>query len=237
MIVIAHRGNNKEALENSKKAFDLSYECKANRIEFDIWTAKDGTFIVNHDNDLMFSCLTDQKISELTYDQLKKIKQKDGQNLLTLEDVLKFYLNKIELNIEIKFEQIDAIEDFLAVLKPYKKDSSKIVISSFHTKILSRLKNLDDSYAYALLVEESNELNNSYTFMKEHHFSIFHPYFKLIDKDLMETSKANGWKVYPYTGMIDEDKHKEQIWLNLRKHKIDGLCTNYPRELKTWLGQ
>ena len=52
MIVIAHRGANRKALENSFEAFNLAIKDGADRLELDIHLSKDKQLFVMHDEDL-----------------------------------------------------------------------------------------------------------------------------------------------------------------------------------------
>ena len=52
MLVIAHRGANKEAPENSWSAFEKAIEGGSDRIELDAQMTRDGIPVVIHDSSL-----------------------------------------------------------------------------------------------------------------------------------------------------------------------------------------
>ena len=51
VLLIAHRGANRVAPENTLKAFSKAIEFGADYIEFDIHRSKDGEIVVMHDAD------------------------------------------------------------------------------------------------------------------------------------------------------------------------------------------
>ena len=64
MLVIAHRGNNREAPENSREAFQKSVSCGAHRIELDLQWTRDQKIVVFHDDNLKSLTGKKQKISD-----------------------------------------------------------------------------------------------------------------------------------------------------------------------------
>ncbi len=106
-IAIAHRGlhdNTSDAPENSmaafKKAVDAGYG-----IELDVRLTRDGIPVVFHDEDLKRASGGIEKISDLTYEQLKKYKLFSSQETIPLfEDILTMIDGKVPLIIEIKAE-------------------------------------------------------------------------------------------------------------------------------------
>ncbi len=53
MLVIAHRGANKEALENSWTAFAKAIDAGATRIELDVQLSRDGHAVIMHDDHML----------------------------------------------------------------------------------------------------------------------------------------------------------------------------------------
>lgn len=237
LIVIAHRGANKEALENTISSFKIAVELNIQRIELDIHATKDGVFVINHDQNLQKTCHQNINISEVSYLKLKTVPFINGDKILKLEGFLDNFIQNIEVNIEIKFEDPTWIESLIQMLGKYKKFHNKIVISSFHYNILENLSAKNLPYSIALLGEYSEKINEYYDFLETNKINIFHPYYKLVSEKMMAYCNDQNWQVYPYTGMEDEDLDREKTWNHLKNLNIMGLCTNYPRELKKWLNQ
>ena len=71
-------------------------------------------------------------------------------------------------------------------------------------------------------------------FMQKHGIRIYHPEAKLLTPDMMRITKKYGIQVVPWVGLRDE-MNREQLWSYLMTVGADGLCTNYPRQMKLWL--
>ena len=102
MQVIAHRGANREALENSWSAFELAVDGGALRIELDVQLTADGHAAVMHDDDFSRTAERPGRLSALTRAQVAKIKLRNGEAIPFLDEVVAKLLPRIELNIEIK---------------------------------------------------------------------------------------------------------------------------------------
>lgn len=72
-LIIGHRGDSRNAPENSLAAFRMALDKGADGLEFDVQLAKDGVPVVIHDADLRRTGLREEKVSELTSKQLAKI--------------------------------------------------------------------------------------------------------------------------------------------------------------------
>ena len=72
--------------------------------------------------------------------------------------------------------------------------------------------------------------------MKELDLKIIHPDAMDVDETMMTLAKEQSWQVFPWFSIKDESA-KEVLWERLYNLGIDGLCTNYPRELSEWLSK
>lgn len=235
MEVIAHRGANKEAFENSPTALNIAAELGIKRIELDVHRTSDGVFIINHDDNLEHATGKNLTIRSATIEQIERIPLKNGEPIPLLHDVLRDLLPKVELNIEVKFGDLTGIKPLTELVATY--DAQRIVFSSFHRPIMGELASFSGPWRLALLEEFSHQTDNALRFCRENHIAIIHPYYKMVTDTFMAKAREQGLKVFPYTGMVDEDSDQRTIWQNLRELGIDGLCTNYPRELKQWLAE
>ncbi len=246
MLVIAHRGANKEALENSWEAFEKSIEIGADRIELDVHLSSDGHPVIFHDhilNPLFFKEMEYPcDIGLLTRKQLLDFKLKNNESLPFLDEVLEKLLGRIELNIEIKGSSLELTQ---AVLELIERQSptlkQKIIVSSFRFEPLVYLADKAPDIRCAALWYKSQmywpylSLKLPKQFMEKCQTSIFHPLARDLDERLMDLARESGWIVYPWTEMKGEDHDKEKLWEKLLNFGVHGLCTNYPRELKLWL--
>ncbi|MCX6118827.1 MAG: glycerophosphodiester phosphodiesterase [Proteobacteria bacterium] len=240
MLVIAHRGNNKEKLENSFSAFDASVKCGAKRIELDVQLTRDGYPVINHDDHLLHTTGLNLFCSDLDKSEMKKIKLKNGEPVPFLEDVVEKYLPNIELNIEIKGSEVDSSKATLKLIKNHPL-RDRIVVSSFFPNPLIYFRDGGPDIKRACLIGD-DELHWPYLghrapviFMNDVNAQIIHPRFDMITENFMDQAKARDWKVYTWAPMIGEDHIKENVWTMLQSFDVDGHCTNYPTELVHWI--
>lgn len=106
-VAIAHRGlhdNASDAPENTlpafRKAVDAGYG-----IELDVRLTRDGIPVVFHDEDLKRAVGAEEKVEDLTYDELKKFRLFSSEETIPrFEDVLNLIGGKVPLIVEIKAE-------------------------------------------------------------------------------------------------------------------------------------
>ncbi len=244
MIVVAHRGANKEAHENSWSAFEKAIEGGAQRIELDVQWSRDGHGIIMHDDSMLSDTGKNTYISHLTLAEIKKIKLINGEPIPTLVEVVEKLLPRIELNLEIKGkrEELAHLVGKLSSASPYK---NKILISCFKFETLQYIKKHFPNLEIACLWGEDT-INWPFfsmlvpkIYMDTCQAKILHPEIYLTDENLMKQAKEMGWKVIPYATMKCEDGEssevREKIWNRLYDLGVDGFCTNYPREMVQWL--
>lgn len=126
-MLIAHRGIfNSVVKENTIPAFlGAINNPDYSGFEFDIYTSKDGEFVVHHD------IICDGKFMwNYTYKELKK------KGIVKLEDVLKLKTDKIML-IEIKDINIDTIK-LTRLLDKYK--NKDIYVMSFFKSVIKKFE-------------------------------------------------------------------------------------------------
>lgn len=214
MQVIAHRGAN-EALENRWSAFELAIAAGSVRIELDVQTTADGELAIIHDEDLHRTAGTNQCISQLTRSQISKLKLSNGEPIPFLDDVIKKLLPHVELNIELKGNDVYQAEQTAQLVKKLG-DPSRIIISSFHLVPLE------------YLAEEHPELTRAClwgrwwgwpyfahfappVFMQRARSSIIHPCTSFVTAGMMDQAKSRGWTVYAYAEFNGEEADRRRL--------------------------
>ncbi len=100
----AHRGlhdHNKAVAENSLNAFRLAVE-NGYGMELDVQRTKDGQMVVFHDGDLRRLCGRDQKLLDMTYEELKAIALPDGSYIPLFTEVLQLVKGRAPMIVEVK---------------------------------------------------------------------------------------------------------------------------------------
>jgi len=102
--VFAHRGANREAMENTRNAFDKALRYAIDGIETDVQLSRDEVAVLWHDRFLNKAGLSDKKIDDFDYPQLQTLINPGSENegIMTLRDFLVTYRQCCHLLIEVK---------------------------------------------------------------------------------------------------------------------------------------
>ena len=240
MLVIGHRGANKEALENSWTAFTKAIEGGAERIELDVQLSRDGHAVVMHDDDMRRTTDKAWLISEHTRPELAGVTLRNGDPLPFLDEVIARILPLCELNIEIKGES-ELLAAEVARLVAEHPLRRRVIVSCFEIKPLAWIKNHAPAVQRACLWPPDRFIWPYFAIMAPQVFldqagtQILHPHVSMVDANLMDQAQARGWQVFAWVEMLGEDHDREGLWTAMKTFGLHGLCTNYPRELHAWL--
>lgn len=106
VLVVAHRGDWRNAPENSLPAIDNAIKMGVDIIELDVQRTKDGYFILMHDKKLDRTTTGKGLVSDCTLDSIRSLKLRNGCNIRTkeivptLEEALLHAKGKIMLNLD-----------------------------------------------------------------------------------------------------------------------------------------
>lgn len=140
VFVVAHRGDWRNAPENSLQAFSNCIDMGVDMIELDLKKSKDGVLIIMHDNKLDRTTTGHGLPSDYTLAELRKLRLKSGHGIATrhqiptLEEVLLLCKGKILINIDKGYE---FFKDVLALTEK-TGTTAQVVIKSGHP--LSKVK-------------------------------------------------------------------------------------------------
>jgi glycerophosphoryl diester phosphodiesterase len=171
-LIIAHRGAPNHAPENTIAAFDSALELGFRHIELDAQLTADGVAVVLHDDALD---RTTDGTGPLAAHALAEVRRLDagswfgsefaGEQVPTLEEVLRRYRRRAYLHLELKSTQ-EALPRSVAELLvatgwPVRETpspeggwpSSGVTISSFHKPQLERMRALLPDVPLAWLVQ------------------------------------------------------------------------------------
>ena len=110
IVVVAHRGCERLAPENTLSAFRKAIEVRADFAELDVQETADGVVVVLHDRDLMRIAGDPRRIADLTLAEARKVDlgrrfspKFAGERIPTLAEVIELARGKIKLQIELKY--------------------------------------------------------------------------------------------------------------------------------------
>jgi glycerophosphoryl diester phosphodiesterase len=240
MLVIAHRGANREALENSWNAFEVAVDVGSDRIELDVQLTKDGHAVVMHDDDIVRTTGKRARVSEMTRSELASVSLINGEKIPFLDEVVEKFLPRVEINIEIKGHSEELAEVVTGIVKGHPNKDG-VIVSCFHAEPLVWIyRNCPeikraclwsrDTFSWPFFADLAPQV-----FLDKCGTNILHPHAGLVNENLMDQATARGWTVYAWMPMAWEEHDREGLWTALKTVGLHGLCTNHPRQLRSWL--
>ena len=234
-LVLAHRGANKVAPQNTIPAFAKALEFNADGIETDVHLSKDGEIVVCHNYTVDETSNGSGLIDELTLAQLKAMdfgsyfnKDFTGVSLPTLSELLDVVRKMKLINIEIKppKKNNDLVKKVVETINDYGIIENSIV-SCFDPECVRLVKEIDSNVKTALLYENDELGNEIMTFgvakyCQQLNVDAAHPHRKLIThKEVVELHNL-GMAVNPWTVNLEEEIIRLTEW------GCDALISDVP---------
>ncbi|MEH6682305.1 MAG: glycerophosphodiester phosphodiesterase family protein [Sediminicola sp.] len=113
VIVVAHRGDWRNAPENSLQAIENCIEMGVDMVEIDIRETKDGQLVLMHDETIDRTTTGTGKVSDITWDYLQTLQLRDGighatqHKVPTLLEALEMTKGKILVNLDKSYDIFD----------------------------------------------------------------------------------------------------------------------------------
>lgn len=147
ILVCAHRGDWRNAPENSIQSIKLASQMGVDMVEIDVRTTKDDVLILMHDETIDRTTSGNGKVSDLNFSDLQQLHLKNAigtwtkHKIPTLEEALLFSKDKVNLNIDLKdksqwqnvLKMVEAFDMFEHVLIKLNGDvsESKAIFGSY----------------------------------------------------------------------------------------------------------
>jgi glycerophosphoryl diester phosphodiesterase len=150
VAIVAHRGDSRNAPENTLAAIERAIEEGANFVEIDVQQTADGVVVVFHDTDFRRVTGLEQNIWDLTYDQIRELdagswhsSEYAGERIPTLADAIKLAKRRVPLVIEIKRTEHDQrlVESVVRTIDE-KKFGSQCIVASLSRGVLNEVAGL-----------------------------------------------------------------------------------------------
>lgn len=234
-LVLAHRGANKVAPQNTLPAFEKAIQFNADGIETDVHLCKDGEIVICHNYTVDATSNGKGSIDEMTFAELRELdfgsyfsNDFKGTTLPTLAELLTLVKDMNLVNIEIKPPQKDNDLVKRVVEEVYKFGIEKnSIISCFNPECIRQVKEIDKDIKTALLYEDDELGNEIMTFgvakyCQQLNADAAHPHRNLIThKEILELHNL-GIAVNPWTVNTREDIIRLTNW------GCDALITDIP---------
>ncbi len=233
--IIAHRGANKLAPQNTKAAFKKALEIGVDGFENDVHLTKDGHIVICHNYTVDETSNGSGLISEMTFKELRNLdfgsyfsEEFKGEKIMTLAEFLEISRDLELINIEIKEpkEKNNLVSETIKMVQDFSMED-QVILSSFGHDLLKESKEIEPKIRtgglYALNTPGITEIANDYVgFAKKYNLDALHPFVMFVDEEFIETAHKNNLTVNAWTVNDRDDMH------TLSEMGVDGIITDVP---------
>jgi glycerophosphoryl diester phosphodiesterase len=223
-LVIAHRGDSSNALENSLESIHRALSLSVDMIEIDIRRSRDNGLFVMHDKLTGRTATKNIDIERATSEKIAKVKLKNGEPVPSLADVLRLVEGKCGVNLEIKSSGAGALTAQYLLSSAYK---GSILVSSFQEDEVAAVRLamplLPTSMIFDVFAPHTipSYLTRGYNVVSLRK--------RTVNEELVAACHEQGLPVYVWTVDEEDEMRKFISW------GVDGIYTNRPGVLKDLL--
>jgi len=224
MLKIAHRGASGLEPENTLPAFRKAIQLGTDMIELDVRQCGSGELVVTHNATLLRTFGAPGRVKDKKLSELKKLSEKTGKRILTLEEVLKEIQGRTGLDIELK--ERETAHEALAIIRKSLKNGwswNNFLISSFHHQELAAARRNSTQVQIGILYAAWPLGYQSFAKKIRAKAIIIHHLF--LNKSLIKEAQKQGLQAYAWTVNSPKEIAKFKNW------GIDGIISNYPERL------
>lgn len=236
-LIISHRGAVDQFNEHTIEAYEQSIKDGANWIEIDIRMTSDGVLVPMHDVDIDRTTMGTGMVNDLTWQQLSQfetVKNDHKAPIPILEEVFLSFGKKMHYYIETRSVdgQLLVENKLISLLGKYDLlDDERIIIASFETKSLEKVKEIAPSIPIVRLYKNGefslkDALENDYELIGLES----HVVTEEVVKHLHDADK----KVHVFFNIPIIEKFEQQ---RVQQLLIDGYITNDVGYTKKLLGR
>lgn len=124
--VVGHRGDPIKYPEETIQADNSAFNSGADYVELDLQLSKDGVLVISHDDDLYRVTHTHAIVSQNNFKTLKQLRYDNGEHVMSLNELFKYYKNRPNTKFVLETKQIIALT----------------LLMSQKIKLLKQLKNI-----------------------------------------------------------------------------------------------
>ena len=231
MIIIAHRGASRKAPENTGAAIRRALNSQVDMIELDVQLTQDNRLVVFHDERLERTTNGRGALARWRYRNLARLDCGSGfspafagERILLASQAIRAIPASTIANLELKrTSKEDAMIRTLVRCLEWTRGIGRVLISSFETSLLARLKRQRPQVARALLCRRG--ARQALRTAHELGCVAIHPHVSLATPAWVARAHADGLQVHVWT--VDHVKGAER----LIEIGVDGIVTNVPDRL------
>lgn len=226
-LIIGHRGACGYAPENTLVSFQRAMDFGVDMIELDVYVCATGELVVTHDNDVSVTTNGFGKVTDMTFQELRKLKVKNSGQIPTLQEVIDLVNKKVPINIELK--GFGTAKSVAKLITKYLKNGWKatdFIVSSFDHTQISQFKKLCPQIKTGVLFHSWNMPKNIVSVACQCQAHFIGLDVKTVTQELVDQAHRANFLVYVWTvnDKITADR--------MRALGVDGIFSNYPDRVR-----
>lgn len=217
LLIIGHRGARGLAPENTLASIKAALKHKVDMVEIDVFVARDGSILLNHDASYVGSDGKKVRIYDSTYDDMRR----HHADVTSLQEAIEFINKQVPLIIEVK-PGVNADQVCHVVAQYFKQGwtTEDMRFCSFSPTILGRIRQhfpdctviLNDDWSSIRASLRAKKLGTRYIAM----------YNKWLWTPVIRGLTGRGFTLYSYT--VD-DPNRAHKW---HRAGLAGIYTDRP---------
>ncbi|MBI3968951.1 MAG: hypothetical protein HY329_25205 [Chloroflexi bacterium] len=226
MQIIAHRGASGYAPENTRAAFDLALELRADGIETDVQLSRDGVLVLMHDATVDRTTNGTGRVAALDWSDLAALdagswhgERFAGERIPRLDGFLNRYVDQIQVCLEVKdpagTEPVIRLLSERGLVAP-----GKLELTSFDWDTVTRLHEALPQLPVAFLTEAFGEALIEQ--VAKAGLAQICPQVSVVRPELVARAHQRGLTVRAWRVKGDEDIRR------LHAAGVDGATSNWP---------
>ncbi|NBL64609.1 glycerophosphodiester phosphodiesterase [Flavobacterium sp. NST-5] len=219
---IGHRGAKGHLPENTLPSFLKAFLQNADGIELDVHLCKTGEVVVMHDFTVDRTTNGTGLVSEISLEDLKKLKVENQFQIPTLQEVVEIVPPGKLINIELKGK--NTAEPVLKIIKNtitnHQFSNDDFLISSFDYDELREIFRLNSQLNLGVLTED--DLETAIEVAREILAKAIHPNYTLLTPENIKKITDENFEIFTWT--VNEINDIE----TLKKQNITAIITDFP---------
>ncbi|MEM2217048.1 MAG: glycerophosphodiester phosphodiesterase family protein, partial [Thermofilaceae archaeon] len=188
-------------------------------VEVDVRLSRDGVPVVIHDETVDRTTNGSGRVSDMTLKELKRLDAGAGEQIPLLEEVLEVVKGHAPLFAEIK--ELEVVKPSLGVVRK-KEMLDDVLFISFYSEALSVLRELEPAAHLGLIYAKPD---NGIVGARKLGCEFVLPFYRLATEKAIALAHRLKLGVVAWT--VDE----LETAVELKKHGVDGVASNYPDRL------
>ncbi len=224
-LVIAHRGANSFAPENSLQAFQAALRLGCDGIEMDLRLTASGDVVVFHDRNLSRMTGCRGSIHRLSLDRIRQayLEGNPEYRIPTLQEALDLIQDQAMIILDVKkesFRRNGLEEKILDIVRQFRLEAN-VIISSFNPQVLRYIASLAPHLHLGFIFR-----NRSHRFFSGNTpLRSLHAHYRSLSERYIRHLHQQGYHIFAWT--VDQVRRiQEVVRLN-----VDGIITNRPEEV------